>query len=111
MNMQNWEKGTPLSRLVKNEERSGQQEGLTFAEKAEQFREKAERIVHAEKLATLARGFLTGCGGVNNVTEDTCVRFVNDHRTIVWNAMDDVPEDERPAAVYALVLTVAKKVE
>ena len=102
--MNPWEKGTPLDRLVRKQERADK--GITFQERAERYRQGAERIVHAEKLATLARGFVTGCGGVVNVKADDCERFVKDHSNVVKKAMDTVPEEDLSAAVYALVVAL-----
>ena len=105
--MNNWEKGTPLSKLVSKEERADKE--LSFAERAERYREGAERLVHAEKLVTLARGFLTGVGSIENVNAENCARFVKDHYNTILKAMDTVPEEDLPAAIYALAQAVAKE--
>lgn len=101
-----FERGTPLGAILKKEEKTDAL--LPFMDKAERYKEDAERILHAEKLATLTRGFLTGCGGMRRVTEEKCEQFVKDHAKTVWRVMDRVPEEDRPAAVYALCLTLAQ---
>jgi len=104
--MNPWEKGTPLDKLVRKEENADAH--MAFIEKAEQYKPNAERIVAGEKLATLARGFLTGCGGMNNVTSEKCRQFASDFPGPVRKVLDTVPEDDLPAAVYALVKEIDK---
>lgn len=107
--MNSWEKGTPLDKLVHKEEHG--EKDLSFEQKAEQYLGRAEIIVAAEQLTTLVRGFITGCGGVGKVGSEACSRFVKDHPKVVRTVMGDIPEEERPAAVYALALTISRNTE
>ncbi len=104
--MKEWEKGTALGQMIRNQEKA--EKGLPFAEKAGRYRENSERVVNAERLVTLIRGFLTEIGGLENVSEESCKKFVHEHFSIVDSVMSDVPKDDFPAAIYALAEVVVK---
>ena len=104
--MHPWEKGTAVDRMVYNEDKTDADK--TLKEKAERYKNSAEKVVAGEKLSTLARGFLTGCGSMDKVTSEKCRQFVVDHGKIVRKVFDTVPDDDVPAAVYALVKAVSE---
>ena len=99
--MNNWEKRTPYGAIVRKQEQADK--GISFEQKAERYRGNAERVVEAEKLTILVRGFITGCGGIDHVKGENCELFVKDHSGVIRKAMDTVPEEDLALAVYALV--------
>jgi hypothetical protein len=89
-----WEKRPGvLPAMMAREERE------PFEVRAERYRENVEKVLATRELIARVKGFVTGCGGIDRVTEQKCIDFVRDNRKLV----DQVGNTDDPAYVYALV--------
>lgn len=97
--MRDWKQPWAETKIIREEDK------VPFAERVVMYEKSVERVIAAEKLITLVRGFVSGKGGIESIDESACIQFCKDFPQSVM----DVANVNDPAYVFALAQKLFKK--